>query len=76
MLLGQLKRVTAKHGGQIEAKTSIFKGLLLNNGKALGAVIFTDDSFFKAKETEISGKFPCNKISHFTAAACNRKNFS
>ena len=57
-LLGQLKRVTKKHGGQTEAKTSIFKGLLLNNGITLGAENSLMDFIFDAKETEISGECP------------------
>ena len=51
-LLGQLKRVTKKHGGQTEAKTSIFKGLLLNDDKALGVVNSLIDLIFNAKETD------------------------
>ena len=74
-LLGQLKRVTKKHGGQTEAKTSIFKGLLLNNDKALGAVIFTDDFFFNAKETDFSGKDPYHKSSRFIAVSPELKIF-
>ena len=57
-LLGQLRRVIKKHGGQTEAKTSIFKGLLLNNGSTLGAVNSLMDFFFDAKETDTSGKDP------------------
>ena len=56
MLLGQLKRVIKKHGGQTEAKTSIFKGLLLNNGSTLGAVNSLMDFIFDAKETDKCGK--------------------
>ena len=64
--LGQLKRVTKKHGGQTEAKTSIFEDLLLNNGNALRAVIFTNDFFFNAKETDFSGNDPYDQRSRFT----------
>ena len=65
-LLGQLRRVIKKHGGQTEAKTSIFKGLLLNDDKALGVVNSLMDLIFNAKETDRSGMLFYHQSSHFT----------
>ena len=65
MLLGLLKRVIKKHGGQTEANTSIFKGLLLNNDKALGVVKSLMDLIFNAKETDQGGKLFYDQSSHF-----------
>ena len=65
-LLGLLERVIKKHGGQTEAKISIFKDLLLNSGKALGVENSLMDMIFNAKETDQSGKLFYNKSSHFT----------
>ena len=71
--MGQLRRVIKKHGGQTEAKTSIFKGLLLNNGSTLGAVNSLMDFFFDAKETDTSGKDPYDQSTQFISAGLAAK---